>query len=1283
MKSGTRDAKAALFNNWQSSSMAGKVKLLAGASIVVAALLLVSVGAPHAAGTFSPTFTFKTSTKLASAHPDLEVTVDNPAGSENLKGFSLALPNGFWGSLASSTKCPATATQVANGTVDCDDSAQIGTVTTAATVESSNVRIRGEVYLADAAAAGATAAAADPASIVIVIHPKVGAVTFDNVNIAARAQVRYGHVSPTTATGAVGAAQGITTVVDNIPQSVHSSNYGTVGFHIDKVTLDLRSELANMDPAALGGPTPALLTNASSCGTFYQTGPTPTSGPAVAPTAPVAAVANFSGYSGSTAITSSNYASTGCTGSVASNPQPSFTLGSSAAGTTTNLNTHVDFGTDTGSGVNASRRIELDFPAWLGPNFPAFTTRCPTSSAPLITSNFDPSSCPAGAQIGTVTARSPLISQPLKGKVWLIEESPLPWIAIDISPTTDANNPKGVTIRALGFSATEHVDPSCVEDFCQSHITATFSNLPDTPLSSVDVNVYGTDPTGPGNFFTVAAANSCQNNTELAMQFTNQDSSNRRRATSVPLTGCDSELASVTSGLTPLNKLTTDSVNFGLSATAGLTCAFDSLAALDPEADNGCTTPYPTSPRTFTAGVHSLFVTDGSKVTQRMFTSNAPVTVRSDTTPPVTTITSGPAASGTSTSATPQFGFSSNDATASYTCAIDDSAFLPCSSPFTTPSLTTGASHTFEVRATDSAGNPDLTAAARTFTVAVPFAPTLTVTPSTTGARQHPSLDVSLSNSSAENIKDLKLSMPDGFFGGLTGVAQTCTVAQATTVADPITHYVPAPSCPLASKVGTVSTHAVVLSDDGVTPSDVNVNGEVYLTDGFSAGEPAGLLISVRAKISSVDLGYINVPIHLAVRDHALGIDTLAFSLPKSITSVDGTTNFQLRDLDMHIDTGPGAPQPLLTNPSYCGPAAFNATFTGYSSSSASSSSPFQVTGCDGLSFNPVLGASFVDATTGGPPGASVSTAGGQVTANFSAALTADPAGAGIKSTTLLMPKPVGVNPLKIPLACLPAQLAVGACPAASVVGTASASTPLLATPLTGLVYMLNKTGGGVPDLIFALRGPINVDITASNNFVNGTQLQTTINTLPDAPITSFSVVVNGFLSTRNETCDYPADQWNMTGSLSAFNGKTSGVNVPFKFNCPQAYGPIFSAKVKNAGKPKKTTLAISAKAQSGKKLKKLTLSLPKGWKFNKKSFSKKLLAKKVLVKGDGKKLKTKCFKLKNTTTFEVNLCKKQYSAVTMTFRAGAFAKSKKAKSPKFKLKIVDSANKSSTATQT
>lgn len=128
------------------------------------------------------------------------------------------------------------------------------------------------------------------------------------------------------------------------------------------------------------------------------------------------------------------------------------------------------------------------------------------------------------------------------------------------------------------------------------------------------------------------------------------------------------------------------------------------------------------------AGTYSFAVipdsSDGTDFSSREAASNRPELLLDlesdgsppppDTTPPQTTITSGPSGSDTSTSAT--FEFTADEPGSTFACSLDGGSFTLCTSPRTYSDLTLGDHH-FEVRATDQAGNPDATPAARDWTV--------------------------------------------------------------------------------------------------------------------------------------------------------------------------------------------------------------------------------------------------------------------------------------------------------------------------------------------------------------------------------------------------------------------------------------------------------------------------------------------------------------------------------------------------------------------------------------
>jgi hypothetical protein len=108
---------------------------------------------------------------------------------------------------------------------------------------------------------------------------------------------------------------------------------------------------------------------------------------------------------------------------------------------------------------------------------------------------------------------------------------------------------------------------------------------------------------------------------------------------------------------------------------------------------------------------------DGSDYNSREAAARRPelvLTLGADLTAPETTIVSGPAGSVGSGSA--GFVFSATEPGSTFECALDGSAFAACSSPRGFTGLAEGA-HTFEVRATDPAGNADETPASRTWRV--------------------------------------------------------------------------------------------------------------------------------------------------------------------------------------------------------------------------------------------------------------------------------------------------------------------------------------------------------------------------------------------------------------------------------------------------------------------------------------------------------------------------------------------------------------------------------------
>ncbi|MGH3071841.1 MAG: beta strand repeat-containing protein [Gaiellaceae bacterium] len=124
-----------------------------------------------------------------------------------------------------------------------------------------------------------------------------------------------------------------------------------------------------------------------------------------------------------------------------------------------------------------------------------------------------------------------------------------------------------------------------------------------------------------------------------------------------------------------------------------------------------------------------------------------------DTTPANTTITSSPPAASSSTNAS--FSFTASDAGPGFECRLDGGAFADCTSPAGYAGLSE-ASHTFEVRAEDAAGNLDATPSTHTWTVDVTAPDTSFLsTPSTPSANPTPTFGLGSTESPATFECDL------------------------------------------------------------------------------------------------------------------------------------------------------------------------------------------------------------------------------------------------------------------------------------------------------------------------------------------------------------------------------------------------------------------------------------------------------------------------------------------------------------------------------------------------
>jgi hypothetical protein len=122
--------------------------------------------------------------------------------------------------------------------------------------------------------------------------------------------------------------------------------------------------------------------------------------------------------------------------------------------------------------------------------------------------------------------------------------------------------------------------------------------------------------------------------------------------------------------------------------------------------------------------------------------------------------------------------------------------------------------------------------------------------------------------------------------------------------------------------------------------------------------------------------------------------------------------------------------------------------------------------------------------------------------------------------TVVALPVGIGVDIKNLGVLCAPDQLAAGACPAGSKIGTVSAVTPLLPGALSGGVFLTQgPKPGALPGIALDL-GLLRLQGTVAL----GTRLVTTFEGIPDVPLSRLVLNLTGgakgALSTNRSLCE-------------------------------------------------------------------------------------------------------------------------------------------------------------------
>jgi hypothetical protein len=393
------------------------------------------------------------------------------------------------------------------------------------------------------------------------------------------------------------------------------------------------------------------------------------------------------------------------------------------------------------------------------------------------------------------------------------------------------------------------------------------------------------------------------------------------------------------------------------------------------------------------------------------------------------------------------------------------------------------------------AGTPDATASS-SFNISwdgrggacpsvLPFAPTMTAGPTGTQAGSSRPLTFDLSREDRTDVIDgLSVSLPGGLLAAIKNVP-LCPDADAD-----------AGSCPAASRVGSAS----VAAGSGARP--FYLSGQPISLTGPYKGAPYGLAIAVHAVAGPFDLGTVVVRQALQINPD----DAHATVVSDPIPTIRDGVPFRIRRIHVAVNR-PG----FIQLPTSCQPKTITATASSAGGLTANLSAPFQATGCGKLRFAPKLAIKLTNSKetkVGGHPG-------------FEALVTQTPGESGFKNLTVTLPLSLALDPnnAESDSLCEYTDGVKDQCPAKSVIGTMTAISPLLKAPLSGKIYFVKgvrtdpKSGRQIrtlPTLLIELRGEVDINLRATNSVPDNKHLTTTFATIPDAPISSALVKLNG-----------------------------------------------------------------------------------------------------------------------------------------------------------------------------
>ena len=442
------------------------------------------------------------------------------------------------------------------------------------------------------------------------------------------------------------------------------------------------------------------------------------------------------------------------------------------------------------------------------------------------------------------------------------------------------------------------------------------------------------------------------------------------------------------------------------------------------------------------------------------------------------------------------------------------------------------------------------------------------------------------------------------------------------------------PHCPQANYLtDTCPADTLIGSSEAVVNGLITEHGRIYNQE-LLGGEAGRLGIIVDASTGKL---FLTAPFY--VRSNGdYGLDGVLDDIPRL------TPGTQITKLSFTL-FGTAQGRNFTRGPTSCSLKTSTGEAFGYEHdvSVSGPSSSYTPTECERLPFKPSFSISAGSTGTTGfnrnPP--------------LRVRVTQTPGEAGVLGNGVTLPKELTPDTGSFGQICSEGQLAAGNCPAGSRVGDAGATSPFLATPLSGPVWLVQKAGSVLPALVADLRGRVPVKITITTAIIGGSQVRSTVSNVPDLPIGSFDLSLyggpDGVLLNKKDLC-FANDARSRFRKLSA--DVTFAAHSGALVNSRPRIGvegcaPAVSGSLRGRGKRPKLSLRIRSHPDASR-MRRAEVVLPKGLTLSRK-------AKRRLSGKASGRLRRSAFKIRGKRKISITgLPKRGASSIVVRLGAGS-----------------------------